>query len=290
VTTPLEIAVDHPRWGGLVFDALAAGPTDGEPVLLLHGFPQTARCWRHQLAALGATGRRAVALTQRGYSPRARPLPVEAYTMAELVGDVVAVADQLGWDRFHLVGHDWGGAVAWQVAGRHPQRLRTLTVLSTPHPRAFAEALAEPDGDQRQRSFYVDLLRAEGSEMGLLANDAAGLRLLFAGAGMTEDEARPYLQALATVEALGAAVNWYRAARLTDVEGLGPIVAPTLYVWSTEDPALGPEAAEATAAAVEGPYRFEVLDGVDHWVPEHAADVMSALLVEHLDRYGDVTP
>jgi len=282
--------VDHPRWGGLVFDALAAGPTDGEPVLLLHGFPQTARCWRHQLAALGATGRRAVALTQRGYSPRARPLPVEAYTMAELVGDVVAVADQLGWDRFHLVGHDWGGAVAWQVAGRHPQRLRTLTVLSTPHPRAFAEALAEPDGDQRQRSFYVDLLRAEGSEMGLLANDAAGLRLLFAGAGMTEDEARPYLQALATVEALGAAVNWYRAARLTDVEGLGPIVAPTLYVWSTEDPALGPEAAEATAAAVEGPYRFEVLDGVDHWVPEHAADVMSALLVEHLDRYGDVTP
>ena len=290
MTTPLEIAVDHPRWGGLVFDALAAGPTDGEPVLLLHGFPQTARCWRHQLAALGATGRRAVALTQRGYSPRARPLPVEAYTMAELVGDVVAVADQLGWDRFHLVGHDWGGAVAWQVAGRHPQRLRTLTVLSTPHPRAFAEALAEPDGDQRQRSFYVDLLRAEGSEMGLLANDAAGLRLLFAGAGMTEDEARPYLQALATVEALGAAVNWYRAARLTDVEGLGPIVAPTLYVWSTEDPALGPEAAEATAAAVEGPYRFEVLDGVDHWVPEHAADVMSALLVEHLDRYGDVTP
>lgn len=290
MTTPLEIAVDHPRWGGLVFDALAAGPTDGEPVLLLHGFPQTARCWRHQLAALGATGRRAVALTQRGYSPRARPLPVEAYTMAELVGDVVAVADQLGWDRFHLVGHDWGGAVAWQVAGRHPQRLRTLTVLSTPHPRAFAEALAEPDGDQRQRSFYVDLLRAEGSEMGLLANDAAGLRLLFAGAGMTEDEARPYLQALATVEALGAAVNWYRAARLTDVEGLGPIVAPTLYVWSTEDPALGPEAAEATAAAVEGPYRFEVLDGVDHWVPEHAADVVSALLVEHLDRYGDVTP
>lgn len=286
MTGPIEITVDHPRWGGMVFDALAAGPADGDPVLLLHGFPQTARCWRHQLGALGGAGRRAVALTQRGYSPRARPPEVEAYAMGELVGDVLAVAGALGWDRFDLVGHDWGGAVAWQVAGRHPDRVRTLTVFSTPHPRAFASALEDPDGDQRRRSFYVDLFRAEGSEVGMLANDAAGLRLLFAGSGMPEEEAHPYLQALATEEALRAALHWYRAARLTDVEGLGPVVAPTLYVWSTEDPALGSEAAEATEAAVEGPYRFEVLDGVDHWVPEHAAERVSELLLEHLAHAG----
>jgi pimeloyl-ACP methyl ester carboxylesterase len=286
VTVPIEITVDHPRWGGMVFDALAAGPADGEPVLLLHGFPQTARCWRHQLAALADAGRRAVALTQRGYSPRARPPEVGAYAMADLVGDVLAVAGALGWDRFDLVGHDWGGAVAWQVAGRHPERVRALAVLSTPHPRAFAQASEDPGGDQRRRSFYIDLFRAEGSEAGMLANDGAGLRLIFAGSGMTEEEAHPYLQALSTEEALRAALHWYRAARLTDVEGLGPIVAPTLYVWSTEDPALGPEAAEATAAAVEGPYRFVVLEGVDHWVPEHAADRVSELLVEHLGGAG----
>ena len=125
VVARVELAV-----GDLVFDARAEGPADGELVLLLHGFPQTSLSWRHQLGALAAAGYRAVAPDQRGYSPGARPADVAEYRIERLVGDVLGFADALGVERFHLVGHDWGGAVAWQVAGRHPERLRTVTSLS----------------------------------------------------------------------------------------------------------------------------------------------------------------
>src|SRR6478672_12526902 len=127
--------------GDLVFDATLAGPTDGPLVILLHGFPETSHCWRNQIAALTAAGYRVLAPDQRGYSPRARPEEVGVYDGPHLRADVIAFADHLGAERFHLVGHDWGGAVAWQVAGRHADRLRTLTVLSTPHPGAFRAAL-----------------------------------------------------------------------------------------------------------------------------------------------------
>jgi pimeloyl-ACP methyl ester carboxylesterase len=120
---------------GLVFDVLATGPPTGEPVVLLHGFPQTSACWRPLLAILAAAGYRAVAPDQRGYSPKARPTTIEAYRLPELVADVLAIADRLGAETFHLVGHDWGGVVAWRLAGQQPERVATPTAVSTPHPR-----------------------------------------------------------------------------------------------------------------------------------------------------------
>ena len=132
----LEIPV-----GRFTFDARAAGPAEGDPVLLLHGFPESSHEWRAQLRALGGAGYRAIAPDQRGYSPRARPIGVDNYRAEHLVADVISMADAIGVDRFHLVGHDWGAAVAWHVAGRHPERLRTLTPVSVPHPKAFADAL-----------------------------------------------------------------------------------------------------------------------------------------------------
>ena len=269
--------------GDLTFDARIDGPEGGTGVLLLHGFPQTSLAWSAALPALAAAGYRACAFDQRGYSPDARPAEVEAYRTSELVGDVLGVADALGFDRFHLVGHDWGGAVAWQVAGRHADRVLTLTAVSTPHPAAFRAALAgELGGDQAQRSGYIEMFRAPDAQDQFLANDAQGLRMLFGVSGMPEGGGDAYIEALGTPEALGAALNWYRAADLTLVEGLGPITMPTMYVWSTEDPALGREAAEATGAHVAGPYRFEVLEGVGHWVPEAAPDRLNALLLDHL--------
>jgi pimeloyl-ACP methyl ester carboxylesterase len=122
---------------GLVFDALAAGPPAGELVVLLHGFPQTSACWTPVLQTLAAAGYRAVAPNQRGYSPTARPTTIQAYRLPELVADVLAVADRLDAETFHLVGHDWGGVVAWQLAGHQPELVTTLTAVSTPHPRAL---------------------------------------------------------------------------------------------------------------------------------------------------------
>ena len=277
------IEVVDPEFGPLVFDTVDEGDPDGAVVLLLHGFPETSESWNRQVPALVDAGYRVVAPDQRGYSPGARPAAQAAYSSPCLIGDVLAVADAVGAERFHLVGHDWGGAVAWQVAGRHPDRVRSLTVLSTPHPAAFGVALAGEGGsDQASRSGYMDFFRTEGSEDVLLADDAGLLKLVYLGSGLTEDEAAPYLAALSTSDALRAALCWYRAADITLVEGLGPIVAPTLYIWSTDDVALGREAAEATARFVDGPYRFEVLEGVDHWVGEHAPAAVNALLLEHL--------
>jgi pimeloyl-ACP methyl ester carboxylesterase len=266
--------------GGLVFDARAAGPADGELVLLLHGFPQTSLAWRQQLEALGDAGYRAVAPDQRGYSPGARPVDVGEYRAERLVGDVLGFADALGAPTFHLVGHDWGGAVAWQVAGRHPERLRTLTSVSTPHPAAFRRSIE--GGEQRERSGYMLFFRTPDAEPFFLDNDAAVLRSLYSASALPEDAAAEYIRVLTEPGALTGALNWYRAADIGLVEGLGPITTPTLYVWSTDDPALGRDAAEATAGHVDGPYRFEVLDGVSHWIPEEAPDALNALLLEHL--------
>jgi pimeloyl-ACP methyl ester carboxylesterase len=272
---------------GFVFDALVAGPDDGVGVVLLHGFPQTSVSWSNIMPTLADAGYRVVAPDQRGYSARARPTDVDAYRRTELVADVLAIADHLGFERFHLVGHDWGAAVAWQVAGRFPERLLTVTSLSVPHPSAFARALIEDDGDQASRSSYIEIFRAEGSEEVMLANDAAVLRMIYQGAGLTEEQAAPYLKVMGSREALGAALNWYRAVELTDAVDLGPITMPTLYIWSTEDPALGREGAEATADYVAGPYQFEVLEGVGHWIPDEAGEETARLLIDH---FGSTSP
>jgi pimeloyl-ACP methyl ester carboxylesterase len=270
---------------GFIFDAVAAGPADGEPVLLLHGFPQSSHEWRAQLGALAGAGYRAVAPDQRGYSPRARPVGVEHYRAEHLVGDVVAMADALGFGRFHLVGHDWGAAVAWHVAGRHQSRLRTLTPVSVPHPVAFADALR--GDDQRQRSSYIDLFRQEGKAEELMLEDGGQrLRAMLLGTGLvdraTDADIDEYVTRMVEPGALTAALNWYRAVDIGSIEGLGPITMPTMFVWSTDDLALGREGAEATAQHVEGPYRFEVLEGVSHWIPEAAADDLNRLLLDHL--------
>lgn len=279
--TPQQLSI-----GDLTFDLFVDGPEDGPPVLLLHGFPQSAACWRRVQPALAAAGYRTVAPDQRGYSPGARPTDPADYRMDTLVGDVTSLADALGWSTFHLVGHDWGGALAWHTAGRHGERIRTLTVLSTPHPAAFLAAKhggASEDGDdQREKSRYMDDFRSEGFEDLLLADDRALLKLMVLGAGMDEESAALSLARFDSAEAVVGALNWYRGAEPSDAAGMGPITVPTLYVWSTDDIALGRTAAEATAACVDGPYRFEVLDGVSHWIPEEAAEVTVDLLLAHL--------
>ena len=278
--------------GPHTFTAHAAGPTDGRLVLFLHGFPQSSFQWRHQMAAVAAAGHRAVAVDQRGYSPGARPEGVEHYAIEHLVADVLAVADELGAHQLDLVGHDWGGAVAWLVATRYPQRLRTLTSVSMPHPAAFAAALAGGDAEQAGKSSYIGLVRSMGdAEALLLAGDGAGLRNVFAAAGHPDpDGTGEYVRVLQQPGALTAALNWYRAVPVEDaaarVQELGPVSVPTLYVWGDADVALGRTAAEATAEHVEGPYRFEVLAGVGHWIPEEVPDRLNELLLDHLATYA----
>ena len=269
--------------GDLVFDAYAFGEPDGELVLMLHGFPQSGWEWRHVWPGLVEAGYRVVAPDQRGYSPGARPEGVAAYAMGELVGDVVGLLDALGAEQAHVVGHDWGAAVAWQVAAHHPDRVSTLTAVSVPHPVPFSEAL-RTDEDQRARSQYMRLFQVEGKAEEVLLRDVeGGLRTLFGGVDATADADR-YLEAMREPGRLTAALNWYRAASRSSVDGFPPVTVPTMYVWSDGDLALGRTAAEATGSHVAGPYTFVELEGVSHWVPEEAAEDLTALLLEHLAK------
>ena len=189
---------------GLVFDVLAAGDPAGESVLLLHGFPQTAACWTQLAGALAGAGYRALAPDQRGYSPGARPAAVRDYQMPELVADALALADWAGAKRFHLLGHDWGGVVAWHLAAQHPDRVATLTAVSTPHPRAFTAALRA--SAQPLRSAYIAFFRTPRlPELALGARGMAGLRLLLVRSGLGPEWAEVYASALAEPGALAAA-------------------------------------------------------------------------------------
>jgi pimeloyl-ACP methyl ester carboxylesterase len=278
-----ELSIKTP--GGLEFRGFASGPADGRPVVLLHGFPQTSWSWHHQLDALGSAGYRAVAFDQRGYSPGARPEDVASYGIEFLVSDVLEVAKSLGIDRFDLVGHDWGGMVAWVCAALHPEVLRTVTVLSTPHPLAFGAALADAGSDQQQRSSYVGFFRQEGvAEKALLGEDGSGdgLRTMFAASGLATDDVEVFVKAMTVPGALTAALNWYRATDFDSMNGAGAVSVPAMYIWSTDDIALGREAAEATARYVTGPYRFEVLEGVSHWISESVPDLVNSLLIDFL--------
>ncbi|SDR76435.1 Pimeloyl-ACP methyl ester carboxylesterase [Friedmanniella luteola] len=264
--------------GNLTFDVRDEGPLDGPVVVALHGFPQTSACWSGVIPPLVAAGHRVLAPDQRGYSPGARPSDVASYATARLAGDVLALADAAGADRFHLVGHDWGAAVGWTLAGRHADRVASFTAVSVPHPAALARALR---GTQALRSWYMAAFQVPGlAERVFRARGGDVVRRLLTRSGLPDPE--PSVRLLADPAAATGTVNWYRALRLPGNLRAGRTRVPTLYVWSDRDVALGRRAAEGTAAFVDGPYRFVVLAGVSHWVPEERPAELAALLLEHL--------
>jgi pimeloyl-ACP methyl ester carboxylesterase len=264
--------------GQHVFDVTVQGPQDAPAVLLLHGFPQTAHCWRDVLPWLKDF--RVIVPNQRGYSPGARPREIDDYRVPVLVADALGILDSLDVDQAHVVGHDWGAAVAWQLGAVHADRVRTLTSVCVPHPRAFIEAL-RTDAEQRTHSLYMRDFAKPGYDEVLLADDAALLRSLFDDARGTVDVEDVVARAQEP-GALAAWLRWYSAQRLEDIGATPAVEVPTLYVWPDGDQALRRAGAEGTAAWVTGPYRFEVFQDVSHWVPEQAPDRLGALLVEHL--------
>lgn len=265
-------------------DVDEAGPADGPLVVLLHGFPQTPASWDQVLPGLAAAGLRVAAPAQRGYSPRARPASSRDYGIEALAADVLAVADHLGAARFSVVGHDWGGAVAWWLGATAPERVQTVTSLATPHPAAMARVALR--STQALRSLYIPFFRLPVlPERVLLAGGGSVLDRVLRSSGLDEARATAYVDAMRAPGALTAALDWYRAASPGTLGRLGPVDRPTLYVWGNRDTALGRAAATATAAHVAGPYRFEELDA-PHWLPEVEPDLVTALVREHLEAHG----
>jgi pimeloyl-ACP methyl ester carboxylesterase len=273
---------------GLTFTADVSGPAGGPLVLLLHGFPESRHSWRAALPALAAAGYRAVAPDQRGYSPGARPDPADLsnYAFDRLVGDAIEIAAAAGYDgkRFHLVGHDWGGQVSWGVAGKHPERLASLTILSRPHPSSFRRALLKEDGDQKHRSrHHRAFLDADTGKL-LLADNARRLRDGLFGQGVPAAALEEHLSVLGNPEALEAALAWYRSNKGLAAD-IGTIKVPTLYIWGDADATVGPDAAYGTGEFVGAAYAMEVLPNVGHFVMDQAPAKATDLMLAHLKKH-----
>ncbi|MFD7238698.1 alpha/beta fold hydrolase [Streptomyces syringium] len=257
--------------GDLVFDVEVSGPEGGDPVLLLHGFPQSRRAWDPIVPTLRAAGLRTIAPDQRGYSDGARPAGADAYALPLLAGDALGLLDALGIESAHVVGHDWGSVVAWYLAARHADRVSTLTAVSFPHLEAYWYALRN-DPEQRQLSQYLAYFASPDSTAGLLADDAAQFRSLF-GDAVDPRQVKHYLDLHSRPGVLDAALNWYRSGSLlAEHEGLGPVTVPTTYISSDADMAASRLAVDRTAEHVTGPYRFVRLAGITHWQPEQAPE------------------
>jgi pimeloyl-ACP methyl ester carboxylesterase len=265
---------------GLTFDVYEGGPADGRPVLLLHGFPQDHREFDRILPRLHAAGLRTYALDQRGYSPGARPSEVADYRLSEPTADAVAVLDALGLDTVHVVGHDWGAQVAWLIAAHHPGRVRTLTAISVPHPRALRLALRVRPS-QRARFAYMVALRSPAAERFLLAGGGTVLKRMMGPIGGRADQ---YAGAMRDPGRLTGALNWYRALSGGQLAGCGVIQVPTTLVWSDRDPVFGLTGALRTGDWVEADYQLVAMRGIGHWVPEEAP---SALADAVLSRIGE---
>jgi pimeloyl-ACP methyl ester carboxylesterase len=272
------------RRGEFVFDVVDSGPADGSVVILLHGAPQSNASWDAVIPLLTARGYRCLAPNQRGYSPGARPERLRDYRLSELVDDVGALIDASGAEKVHLVGHDAGAGVGWIFAANYAHRLHTFTALSTPHPTAFKKAILT--SQQGITSWYIYFYRLpripERYYLGRRGDAATLARYMQAG-GQTPALAERDARAMAEPGALTASMNWYRAMSWSDK--IGKISVPTMYVWSDSDKWVRAQAARNTGRHVSGPYRFETLHGVSHWIPEEQPDTVAHLLLEWIDTH-----
>jgi pimeloyl-ACP methyl ester carboxylesterase len=270
--------------GDLTFEVRVDGPEDGRPVLLLHGFPETSLSWASVTPLLTEAGLRTYAPDQLGYSPGARPDEVAAYSTPNLAQVTADLMTALDVPRADVVGHDWGANVAWALAGWHPDRVRSLTAVSVPHPAAYTVAY-RTDPEQKERSGYIRLFWQPGkAEDVLLAEDARRLRRMLSGgegeSGIPAEAIEQYVSVLSAPGALTAALNWYRA--MSSGDRVDPVHVPTTYVWSDGDVAIGRTAAEACANYVTGDYRFVELPGITHWIPEQAPDQLAAAILDRI--------
>lgn len=275
--SPSTVTISTADAGELTFDVLRT-EIDGPQVIALHGFPQGAHAWTRVGELLAERGIGLLAIDQRGYSPAARPEGVEHYGDRILSADVLAIADALGLDRFHLAGHDWGSHIAWVTAAQHPDRVQTLTAVSIPHPTAFSRAFRE-DPDQARRSEYFKLFWQPGvGEQTLLAD---GARYLYEALDdVSAGDKDHYVTRLQEPGALTAALSWYRA--MGSGAPVGPVTVPTTLVWSDGDRAIGRTAAQLCEQYVEGDYRLVELAGVSHWIPERAPEPLAEAIAQRV--------
>lgn len=285
--TPVDLG------GGITLDVHDTGPRDAPAVIFLHGFPESWRAWRHQIAHL-SPHYRCIAPDQRGYGASSRPAQVEAYRPEALVGDVFALADALGVERFALAGHDWGGVVAWMAAHTAPERITRLAIANAPHPALFQRLLGT-SADQRCAAAYITALRDPAIDEDLAARGLAPTLLRLFGKGALaamEPEERALLMARwQDGDAAQAMINWYRASPIVVPAGdvpvtehmPAPLPMPVQVIWGMEDRELLPACLDGLEDVCPD-LRIARLEGVGHFSPWLAGEQISQLLQGFLEE------
>ncbi|GAA1482281.1 alpha/beta fold hydrolase [Gordonia sinesedis] len=279
---------------GLTFDVIDSGPVGAggsgddrgttPPVILLHGFPQRANSWDQVTPLLNAQGLRTLAPDQRGYSPGARPAGRRAYRMDELVADVIALADAIDAPTFHLVGHDWGAAVAWMVAANHPDRVATLTTVSVPHPAAFLRAM--PRG-QLLHSWYILFFQLPWLPERAVTAVSRMRRQVPARIGLPDGFIPKLQREIVDYGALRGGLGWYRGLPFGDPRDTGRRVStPSTFVWSDHDGYIGAAAARGCAEYVTGPFDYIEIPDATHWLPETHATELADAIIARIDGPG----
>jgi len=281
---------------GVELDVAVAGLPTNPPIILLHGFPESHRTWRHQIADL-AEDHFVLAPDQRGFARSSKPEGVANYTPDKPVADMIALADRFDLKRFTLVGHDWGGAIAWMAALNHPDRVARLIIINAPHPFIFQRSMFD-DMAQREASQYIRAFRNTDLEKHI---DSIGLSAFFDGSFMrhtdfekVKDEKPVYLEQWGQPGAMTAMLNWYRASTLlvpamdetperpAFLDGpFPPLKVPTLVIWGLGDKALLPVQLEGLEALVPD-LTLEKLEGVGHFAPWEAPEKVTGAMREWL--------
>ncbi|HWF74370.1 MAG TPA: alpha/beta hydrolase [Solirubrobacteraceae bacterium] len=265
--------------GGVGIEYEVAG--DGAPVILLHGFPDSGRLWRHQVPALAAAGFRVIVPDLRGYGRSDKPSEVSAYRRVLLVADVLAVMSAAGAERAHVVGHDWGAGVAWATALAAPDRVDHLVAMSVGHPAAFGNAGIA----QHEKSWYMLLFQFPAvAEQWLSAEEWVNMR-----AWARHPDADAVIAELEASGSLTPGLNYYRAnippeSYLRTRRAVPAVSLPTMGMWSSGDPFLLETQMQSSGDHVAGPWRYERLDGVGHWMQLEAPEAVNELLLDFLPR------
>ena len=258
-----------------------AGPEDGEPVILLHGFPDAWFGWEPQIHALAATGFRVVAPDQRGYNLSDRPKGVASYHMRTLVADAVGLADSLGFERFCLAGHDFGAMVSWHLAMQYPERLKRLAIANVPHPVVMRSYIRKHPSQMRRSWYAFFFLLPALPERVVRANN---WRMLMSAmpVGLSEEERNRYRMAWAQPDAITSMINWYRSMlrHPPKLPGSPRISVPTLVVWGKLDPYISYEMAPLSADLCDNG-RLITFEDATHWVMRDKPEEVSRLLIEH---------
>ncbi len=273
---------------GIKLHVVMAGPKNGQPVFLLHGFPEFWYGWRKQIPALTEAGYRVIVPDQRGYNLSDKPKGVKAYSIDKLANDILGLIDALSYKKVNLIGHDWGAVVAWAFAIWHPGRLRKLGILNVPHPAVMLNFLRRGDPEQLRRSWYIFAFQVPWlPEYFLRKNDWRNAVRVLRGNGkihtFTNEDIVEYKQAWSQPGAMTAMINWYRAAvrylpkLLKDVQ----VKVPTLMLWGMQDTALSHRMARPSMDYCDDG-KLAFFEDATHWVQHDEAETVNQLLIKFL--------